>query len=69
MRKFSGDDQMVTVHCPMCLTPISKSVGQVRDQELSCKVCCTSFAVEVSDSSARWARLKAVIGQRRSRVA
>jgi uncharacterized Zn finger protein (UPF0148 family) len=69
MRKLSDDDQMVTIHCPMCLTPISKSVGQVRDQEVSCKVCCTSFAVEISESSARWARFKAAIGQRKSRVA
>ena len=70
MAKLSADDQPVRIHCPMCLTPISKSVGQVRDQEVSCKVCCTSFAVEIRcQSSPRWAQFKAAIAQRRSRVA
>jgi uncharacterized Zn finger protein (UPF0148 family) len=69
MLKPSHDHQMVTIRCPMCLTPISRSVGQVRNQELSCKVCCTSFSVEISESSARWDRIKAAITQRKSRVA
>jgi transcription elongation factor Elf1 len=69
MRRTTHDHQMVTIQCPMCLTRISRSVGQVRDQEVSCKVCSTSFAVEITEASARWARFKAAISQRKARVA
>jgi hypothetical protein len=66
MSKLSADNRMVRIRCPMCLTPISKSVGQVRDQEVCCKVCCTSFAVEISESGPP-AQFKASVGQRKSR--
>jgi hypothetical protein len=59
----------ITVQCPMCLAPISKAVDEIRDKEVSCRICDTSFAVSVSESSGRWARFKAAMGPRKSRVA